>query len=40
LSEGRTIRDVVVSRGHIDRGTLTESQLDEALDLPRMASPH
>jgi fumarate hydratase class II len=40
LTEGRTIREVVVSRGHVERGTLTDAQLDEALDLPRMARPH
>ncbi|MGI5246609.1 class II fumarate hydratase [Dactylosporangium sp. CA-139066] len=40
LAEGRTIREVVVSRGHVERGTLTEAQLDEALDLPHMARPH
>ncbi len=37
LAEGRTIRDVVIDRGHVANGTLTEAQLDEALDLLRMA---
>ncbi|MEV0134929.1 class II fumarate hydratase [Dactylosporangium sp. NPDC050688] len=39
LASGRTIREVVVSRGHLDRGTLTEAQLDEALDLLSMTHP-
>ncbi len=37
LKERRTIRDVVLERGHVDRGTLTEQQLDEALDVLAMA---
>ncbi|MGH3432565.1 MAG: class II fumarate hydratase [Thermocrispum sp.] len=37
LKEGKTIREVVVARGHLDRGKLTEQQLDEALDVLRMA---
>jgi len=36
LRERRPIRDVVVERGHLDNGDLTESQLDEALDVRRM----
>ncbi|MFI5905963.1 class II fumarate hydratase [Dactylosporangium sp. NPDC051541] len=40
LKEDRTIREVVLSRGHVERGTLTEQQLDEALDLLGMANPH
>ncbi|GAA4243314.1 class II fumarate hydratase [Dactylosporangium darangshiense] len=39
LATGRTIREVVLERGHVERGTLTEAQLDEALDLHRMARP-
>ncbi|WP_327006939.1 class II fumarate hydratase [Dactylosporangium sp. NBC_01737] len=39
LATGRTIREVVVSRGHLDKGTLTEEQLDEALDLLSMTHP-
>ncbi|KRV47020.1 aspartate ammonia-lyase [Wenjunlia vitaminophila] len=39
LAERRTIREVVVARGHLERGTLTESQLDEALDILTMARP-
>ncbi|HEX2317242.1 MAG TPA: class II fumarate hydratase [Thermomonospora sp.] len=36
LREGKTIRQVVVERGHLDRGTLTAEQLDEALDVLAM----
>jgi fumarate hydratase class II len=37
LKERRTIRDVVVERGHLEKGTLTEEQLDAALDVLAMA---
>jgi fumarate hydratase class II len=33
LAERKTIREVVVERGHVRDGTLTEAQLDEALDV-------
>ncbi|CAN5294322.1 class II fumarate hydratase [soil metagenome] len=39
LAERRTIRDVVVERGHVATGRLTEEQLDEALDVMRMTRP-
>jgi fumarate hydratase, class II len=39
LASGRTIRAVVIERGHVDNGTLTEAQLDEALDVLRMTRP-
>jgi fumarate hydratase class II len=39
LKSGRTIREVVVDRGHLTDGTLTEQQLDEALDVLRMTRP-
>ena len=39
LKEGRTIREVVVERGHVKNGTVTEEQLDEALDVLRMTHP-
>jgi len=39
VRERRPIRDVVVDRGHIASGELTEEQLDEALDVLRMARP-
>lgn len=37
LKERRTIREVVLARGHVTNGKLTEAQLDEALDVLRMA---
>jgi fumarate hydratase, class II len=37
LKERKTIREVVLDRGHVRAGTLTEAQLDEALDVLRMA---
>ena len=37
LKELKTIREVVVERGHVANGKLTEAQLDEALDVLRMA---
>jgi len=37
LKERRTIREVVLERGHVEAGKLTETQLDEALDVLRMA---
>jgi fumarate hydratase class II len=39
LASGRSIREVVVERGHLESGTLTEEQLDEALDVLRMTRP-
>jgi fumarate hydratase class II len=39
LASGRSIREVVVERGHVSSGTLTEEQLDEALDVLRMTRP-
>jgi fumarate hydratase class II len=39
LASGRSIREVVVERGHVANGTLTEAQLDEALDVLRMTRP-
>jgi fumarate hydratase class II len=37
LKERKTIRDVVVERGHVDDGKLTLEQLDAALDVLAMA---
>ncbi|GAA4560130.1 class II fumarate hydratase [Pseudonocardia xishanensis] len=37
LKERRTIREVVLERGHVENGTLTLEQLDTALDVLRMA---
>jgi len=39
LAERKTIRQVVVERGHVRDGRLTEAQLDEALDVMRMTHP-
>jgi fumarate hydratase class II len=39
LAEDKSIREVVIERGHVSDGTLTEAQLDEALDVLRMTRP-
>src|SRR5436190_12707364 len=39
LAEGKSIRQVVIERGHVRDGKLTEQQLDEALDVLRMTRP-
>jgi fumarate hydratase class II len=39
LATGKTIRDVVILRGHVERGDLTEEQLDAALDVMAMTRP-
>ncbi|MEV4256363.1 class II fumarate hydratase [Spirillospora sp. NPDC049652] len=39
LAERRTIREVVIERGHLDNGNLTEAQLDAALDVLSMTRP-
>jgi fumarate hydratase class II len=39
LAEGKTIREVVIERGHIAAGRVSEAQLDEALDVFRMTRP-
>ncbi|WP_017592326.1 class II fumarate hydratase [Nocardiopsis potens] len=38
LAERKTIRQVVVERGYIEAGKLTEAQLDEALDVLKMTN--
>jgi fumarate hydratase class II len=40
VQEGRSIRDIVLARGHIDAGDLTEAELDEALDVLSMTRPN
>ncbi len=40
LDTGATIRDVVIARGHVARGDITEAELDQALDVLAMAHPH
>jgi fumarate hydratase class II len=37
LRERKTIRDIVLERGHVAAGRLTIEELDEALDVRRMA---
>ncbi|MFF9392979.1 class II fumarate hydratase [Streptomyces griseoluteus] len=39
LAERKTIREVVLEQGHVERGDLTLEQLDEALDVLRMTRP-
>jgi fumarate hydratase class II len=39
LAERKTIRQVVIERGHVADGRLTEEQLDQALDVMRMTRP-
>ena len=39
LETGRTIREVVIERGHVERGELTLKQLDTALDVLAMTRP-
>ncbi|MEU5937667.1 class II fumarate hydratase [Micromonospora sp. NPDC047548] len=39
LAKQTSIREVVIARGHVDSGKLSETQLDEALDLLRMTHP-
>jgi fumarate hydratase class II len=39
LAERKTIRQVVIERGHVSSGTLTEEKLDEVLDVLSMTRP-
>ena len=39
LAERKTIREVVIERGHVSNGTLTEEQLDALLDVLPMTRP-
>jgi len=39
LAQRKTIRQVVLEQGYVERGDLTEAQLDEALDVLRMTHP-
>jgi fumarate hydratase, class II len=39
LKERKTIRQVVIERGHLESGKLTEAQLDEILDVLSMTHP-
>jgi fumarate hydratase class II len=39
LAERKTIRDVVIERGYVDRGLIDEAALDRVLDPMRMTHP-
>jgi fumarate hydratase class II len=39
VAEGITVREAVVALGYVERGEVTEAQLDEALDLLSMTRP-
>ncbi|CAM5267218.1 fumarate hydratase class II [Streptomyces spiroverticillatus] len=39
IAERKTVREVVIEGGYVDRGDLTESQLDAALDVLSMTRP-
>jgi fumarate hydratase, class II len=39
LADGATIRQTVLDLGYVERGELTEQELDEALDVDRMTHP-
>jgi fumarate hydratase class II len=39
LKNGATIRETVLEMGYVERGDLTEAQLDEALDVESMTHP-
>ncbi len=39
VETGRTIRDVVIERGHVERGEISLDQLDAALDVLAMTRP-
>ncbi len=39
LAEGATIRETVLALGYVERGELTEQDLDAALDVERMTRP-
>jgi fumarate hydratase, class II len=39
VKERRTIREVVIDEGYVERGDLTEDQLDKALDVLSMTHP-
>ncbi len=39
MADGATIRETVIAMGYVERGDLTEEQLDEALDVESMTRP-
>ena len=40
VAEGKTIREVVDERGYVERGVLSQEDVDAALDVLRMARPY
>jgi fumarate hydratase class II len=39
LRTGQTIKEIVIALGHVERGEITEEQLDQALDVLTMTRP-
>ncbi len=39
LTERKTIKQVVLERGYVEAGKLTEAQLEQALDVLSMTRP-
>jgi len=39
LSEGKSVRQVVIERGHVDSGKVSPEELDRLLDVMRMTRP-
>ena len=39
LKDGKTIKEVVLERGHVEQGRLTADQLDATLDVLSMTHP-
>jgi fumarate hydratase class II len=39
LSERKAVRQVVIERGHVEKGTITLEDLDRLLDVMRMTRP-
>ena len=39
MADGATIRETVIAMGYVERGEITEEQLDEALDVASMTRP-
>jgi fumarate hydratase class II len=39
LAERKTIRQVVIERGHVESGAISEQKLDEVLDVLSMTRP-
>ena len=39
VADGTTVRETVLALGYVDRGLLSEDQLDQALDVTTMTGP-